>query len=233
MDKDEIKLDDLYRILVGEAPAIFLLEVLIRSVITYCILLIVLKFMGKRMSGKLTNTETAVMLMFGAVVSSGMQIPDRGVLESAVVLGLILLLQRGYTLLNFRSRKVEKITLGTTSLMVKDGVVQQGFMKKELVSLDELKRNLRSKKILQLGEVKRMYMETNGMFTIVPYKEPVPGLAVLPDDAELREKIYQPAEGRLVCANCGQVYERSSWPGKCAACDSTEAVPAVLKSTRK
>ena len=233
MDTDDIKLGDLHRIFFGEAPNIFLLEVFFRTIIIYCILLVVLKFMGKRMSGKLTNTETAVMLMFGAIVSSGMQIPDRGLLESAFALALILVFQRGYTWLNYRSRPIERFTLGTTSLIVKNGIVQQGFMKKELLSLDELKRNLRSKDILHLGEVKRMYMETNGTFTIIPYKVAIPGLPVLPADKDLREMCYRTEKDTVVCDQCGKPYQAQQWPGHCNLCTSEQSVPAVLKLSKE
>jgi hypothetical protein len=109
MKKEEIHLSDIKRILLGNAPEEFLLEVFIRSIVTYVILLIILKLLGKRMSTKLTNTEMAVMLMFGAVVSSAMQIPERGIIEGAFVLVLILLLQRSITLLALRKSKLENI----------------------------------------------------------------------------------------------------------------------------
>ncbi len=75
MEKREIKLDDTGRILFGEAPAEFLLEVLIRTLIIYVALLVTVRLMGKRMVGQLTISEMSVMLTLGAIVSPGMQAP--------------------------------------------------------------------------------------------------------------------------------------------------------------
>src|SRR5438046_2471334 len=98
MDKDQIKLSDIQRILLGDAPGEFLLEVFLRTIVAYIIMLVIVKLLGKRMSRKLTATEMAVMLMFGAIISGMMQIPDRGVLEGAFVLLLVVGIQRLVTL---------------------------------------------------------------------------------------------------------------------------------------
>jgi uncharacterized membrane protein YcaP (DUF421 family) len=156
MKKEDISISDIQRILLGDAPVEFLLEVLIRSVISYIVLLVVMKLLGKRMSGKLTNTEMAVMLMLGAIISSAMLIPDRGIVESCFVLFLILIFQRLFTLWSVKDRKIEKTTLGTTTLIISNGIIQKEFMKKELLSQNQLFRKLRAMSIKQLGEIKRL-----------------------------------------------------------------------------
>ena len=110
--------------------------------------------MGKRMSGKLTHTEMAVMLMFGAIVSSGMQIPERGVIESSFVLLLVLLFQRIVTLWTVRYKKVENVVLGKMNILVKDGQLQLKALDEELISKRQIFRLLRSKNIRHLGQVK-------------------------------------------------------------------------------
>ena len=96
MKKEEIKPWDWQRIFLGEAPAEFLLEVLIRTIVIYLVLLVVLRLLGKRMDGQLTLTEMAVMITLGAIVSVPMQIPDRGILMGVVALVCALIFQRGW-----------------------------------------------------------------------------------------------------------------------------------------
>lgn len=45
MNKDEIHLYDLRRILLGNAPVEFLLEIVIQSVITYIVLLVIVRLL--------------------------------------------------------------------------------------------------------------------------------------------------------------------------------------------
>lgn len=105
MDKDQIHLSDIYRILFGEAPVQFLLEVLIRTIIIYCILLVVIRLLGKRMSGQLTSIEMAVMLTLGAIVSVPMQDPARGLLQGVLLLALVLIFQKSF----FRIARTKRI----------------------------------------------------------------------------------------------------------------------------
>src|SRR5689334_7147777 len=138
MDKEEIFLNDWKRILFGNAPLEFLLEVLIRSVFIYCFLLIIIRLLGKRMSSQLTITELAVMLTLGAIVSVPMQMPERGILQGMELLVLILLFERGLTWLIYKNKKIEELTQGKMSLLVKDGVLQLGEVKKLNISHEQL-----------------------------------------------------------------------------------------------
>jgi uncharacterized membrane protein YcaP (DUF421 family) len=227
MEKDDVKLNDITRILFGDAPAEYLLEVFVRSVIAYIVLLVIIKLLGKRMSGRLTPTEMAVMLMFGAIVSSAMQIPDRGVLEGIFVLFLVLAIQRLTTLWTVKKRKAEDLVLGNMSMLIKEGVLQLHELEGERISRHQLFAKLRAKGIKQLGEVKRLYMEVNGALTLYK-KDPLqPGLSVFPADDTDVLKEQEPVTGKKVCYQCGHVYAESELPAQCYHCHSDRFVEAV------
>src|SRR5215203_3912623 len=90
MKKDEIHLWDIKRILFGQAPPDFLLEVLIRSIVIYLLAMVVMRLLGKRMNGQLTIVELSVIVMMGAVLAVPMQIPDKGLLQGVIVLLTVL-----------------------------------------------------------------------------------------------------------------------------------------------
>lgn len=54
MEKSEIRLEDINRILFGQAPPEFLLEVFLRTLIVYIVLQLIVQWLGKRMNGMLT-----------------------------------------------------------------------------------------------------------------------------------------------------------------------------------
>lgn len=107
MRKQDIAAGDFYRILFGETPEIFLLEVLLRTLFMYVALLVVVRLMGKRMGGQLTISELAVMVTLGAIVSPGMQMPQTGLLLCLVILLCALIFQRGTNWLEFRFRNLK------------------------------------------------------------------------------------------------------------------------------
>src|SRR5215210_3002625 len=119
MKKEEIHLGDIKRWLFGQTPPEFMIEVAIRTLLIYVILLLVVRLFGKRMTGQITLVELAVMVTLGAIVSPVMQLPDRGILFGVIALFVALLFQRGLNLVAFKNEKVEHVTQGTLTLLIK------------------------------------------------------------------------------------------------------------------
>jgi uncharacterized membrane protein YcaP (DUF421 family) len=228
MEKSEIKLSDISRILFGEAPPEFLLEVLIRTAIIFLALLIFLRLIGKRMGGVLTISELAVMLTMGAILAVPMQMPDRGVLQGIVILITILLLQRGLNLLEFKSNKVEQLTQGEMTMLVKDGTIKTGNMALSRLSRQQVFAELRKKNIYNLGGVKRMYLEACGIFSIYEFDEPRPGLSVLPpNDTDIYE-MRKHKDELQACCNCGNTVPKKNTSTSCGLCGSNEWTSAII-----
>ena len=231
MKKEEIRLDDIQRILFGQAPPEFLLETFIRTVIIYILLLVIVRWLGKRMSGQLTIMEMAVMLTLGAIVSVPMQVPDRGLLQGVLLLLCTLLFQRGISLLGFKNEKTENMLQGKTSLLIKDGVLQLKQMKKDRISRQQVFSELRQENILNLGMVDRLYLEAEGLFSIFKANEPRPGLPIFPpDDQDLANKqVPATTQGSiqlLACIGCGTIKEKNE-DAVCTDCGHEEFINAV------
>lgn len=111
------------------------------------------------MAGQISVTKLSVMLLLGAVVSSPMQLPNRGILQGLWLLIIILFLQRGLSWWGTKNAKVEKVTYGDATLLVKDGLLDVKSMLDTRICRAELFKELRSKNIYQLGKVKRVYLE--------------------------------------------------------------------------
>lgn len=228
MKKEDIYLGDIKRILFGQAPPEFLLETFIRTAIMYVLLLAIVRILGKRMKGQLTITEMAVLIMLGAIVSVPMQVPDRGLLQGVIILIATVLFQRGLTWLGVKSNKVEELTVGKGSTLVKDGVIQHEILKEAAISREELFAAIRSRKILHLGTVERVYMEACGLFSIYKTEEKRPGLPVLPDHDEhvLAAQQKAPADIRA-CHYCGNVQQEEK-ETDCNECGHNQWVPAII-----
>ena len=201
---DDIKLNDWQRILIGEAPVEFLLEVLLRTIIIYLFLLVILRLMGKRMTGQLTISEMAVMITLGAIVSAPMQIPDRGILQGIVILVCALTFQRGLNFLGFKSSKAEAIIQGKESILVEDGILKTEEMRKAKISKQQLYAALRNARIYNLGEVERAYLESCGLISIFTFNETKRGLPIFPVSDEGIKKQNDYTEHFFVCENCGK-----------------------------
>jgi uncharacterized membrane protein YcaP (DUF421 family) len=228
MKKDQIHFEDWQRILIGNNPPEFLLEVFVRSLLILFFFLITVRLLGKRMNGQLTLTEMAVMLTLGAIVAPIMQLPDRGVLLGLVVLICALTFQRGLTWLDFKSKRVEEITQGKESLLIEDGVLQLEAMEATRISKQQIFAKLRSEKIYNVKKVSRLYMEACGLFSIYTDEEEKPGLSALPDTDKEVHSLQPVAEPAIVaCMNCGNTILIKDEQPPCPVCQEVEWTQAV------
>ncbi|MFD2571298.1 DUF421 domain-containing protein [Spirosoma soli] len=230
MKKEEIHLADWQRILFGVAPPEFLLETLIRAILIYSILLVVVRLLGKRMSGQLTITEMSVMVTVGAIISPSLEAPDRGILLAVVAMLCMMVFQRGLTWLEFRNKKFENISQGETTILIKDGILQLGNMADTKITRQQILAQLRAKGIYNIGEIKRLYIEACGAFSIYKLKEPKPGLSTLPPDDESVQAIQSCADDVVACTNCAKAVPAQQQNSLCPVCGEqvwTKAIQPV------
>ncbi len=225
----QIKLGDWQRILFGDAPPEFMLEVVLRTLAVYLCMLLVVRWLGKRMSGQLTLTEMAVMLTLGAIVSVPMQTPDRGISQGILILVCALLFQRGTSYWGSKDEKFEKLSQGKLSLMVKDGVMDIGEMEKARISRQQLYAELRSHNIRQLGEVERVYLEAGGFFSTFKFSEPRPGMLIFPEkDCVWSEQEVKKQDSLKTCRSCG--FTTAKAIDTCTNCKANDWTYALMIS---
>ena len=158
-----------------------------------------------------------------------MQLPDRGILFAIIALGCTYIFQRGLNWLAVRSERVERLTQGRVSLLVRDGTLLVKELERAGISRQQLFSILRENKITNLGRVERMYLEACGLFSIYETKESKPGLAVVPpsDQALL---VMQVDSGYMACCVCGHVQKVTFKKTHCDICHSCDWAHAYLEA---
>jgi uncharacterized membrane protein YcaP (DUF421 family) len=228
MSPEEIRLTDVHRLLFGQAPVAFLLEVVLRSVFTYVVLLVTARLMGKRVAGQMSVMELTVMVTLGAAIGVPLQAPDRGILPAVLILLVAVAYQRGLNLWSFNSRRVELTIQGDSSTIVRDGCLDLGAMRRNVVSRERLFALLRQHGLVHLGQVRRAYLEADGHFSVYPTSDPSPGLCLVPQiDLDAFQKQFG-VRDQHACRSCGNVVTRpDSPPDACGRCGSHRWSSAV------
>jgi uncharacterized membrane protein YcaP (DUF421 family) len=212
----------------GETPWSFLLEASIRMVVLYLILLSGLRLMGKRMAGQLSRTEQAALVSMAAAVGLPILSPDRGLVAPLVIAGIVVLMQRLVVHWAARRPRVEHLLQANVSTLVADGVLQLPAMEHAVLSQERVFAQLRGESLEHLGQVRRLYMEANGTFSLVEEKDAPPGLSLVPGWDEEFRQLQPVAAGKFACGNCGQVLDASAPPATtCPQCQAHHWEPAV------
>jgi uncharacterized membrane protein YcaP (DUF421 family) len=203
MESFEIHLSDWSRIVFGNVPPEFFVEVIIRVIFVYLLVIFCIRLMGKRMASQLSRNELVAISSLAASIGIPIQTPERGLLPGLLVALIVVAAQRIISSRLARDGHFERRSQGNISTLVQNGVLQIKAMEKARISRAELFARLRSRQILHLGMVKRFYFEAEGDFTLIRETGSRTGLSVLPveDPAFLAEQDLSP-EIR-VCKNCG------------------------------
>lgn len=85
MKKEDIQLGDWLRVFIGEAPGAFFIEIVIRTIVIYAILMIGFRLIGSRMAGQLSRTEQASLVTLAAAIGVPIQSPERGILPAIII----------------------------------------------------------------------------------------------------------------------------------------------------
>ena len=227
MKEYEIKLSDIQRILFGEVPAHFFLEVIFRTAIIYLILMFSMRIMGKRMSSQLSRNEMAAVSSLAAAVGIPLMNPDRGLLPAAIIAVVIITYQVLVAKKASTNKKFEALTQDRYTILVKDGVLDLKSMLLTRISRDRIFAQLRSQALSHLGQVERLYFEADGTFSFVKAKEPKPGLSILPKwDHQFEQCIHQKSSN-LVCNNCGNQEQYADEKYRCQNCANILWITAV------
>ncbi|GAA4904658.1 DUF421 domain-containing protein [Mucilaginibacter defluvii] len=230
MKASDIHLFDWQRIWIGEVPEMYFVELIIRAFVIYLILLIAMRSMGKRMSTQLSRNELAALVSLAAAVGVPMMAPDRGILPAVMIALVIVGLQRVIAKGAFHNQRFESFSQGNVAELLADGVINVRSMAKIGLSRERLVAELRSNGIIHLGEVKRVYLEANGGFSIIKNQDAIQGLSVLPaSDQDFVDELEIHAS-ELVCNWCGLSRPQPS-PVKCTHCGHDTWKPAVTEKT--
>jgi uncharacterized membrane protein YcaP (DUF421 family) len=219
-------------VLLGEHEWSFAVEIILRTVVMYIVILAGLRLTGKRGVRQLSIFELVVIIGLGSSAGDPMFYKDVGLIAAIVVFIVVISMYRLTTYLTGKSDKFERLIEGTTVCLINEGRFSFKDFDKEDLAQDEFFSELRAKGVSQIGQVERGYLEISGEVSLFfyPDKDVRPGLPILPHEFEKKSQtIAEP--GLYACTFCGHTEELEPVVHhKCPVCERDTWTPA---STRK
>ena len=220
-------MDDLHRMLLGKGSWWLLLEVFVRSVFLFILIMYSMRLLGRRVASQYTLFELSVVVTLAGAVGVPLQATDRGLLPPLVIMAVVIVLQRLIAMASLKSRRVDQVISGEVSLIIRDGAVCVDELLKAVLSREKLYSLLRGRGVQHLGQLSRVYLEPSGNVTVVWSDTPRAGLSIIPEIDESLRKSMQ-VEGQYCCGSCG--YARPSEvdsKGQCRQCQANDWRVAV------
>jgi uncharacterized membrane protein YcaP (DUF421 family) len=148
-----------------------ILEIVLRTVVIYLVVLMGVRLSGKREVGQMTPFDLTLLLLISNSVQNAMTGSDTSLVGGIAAAITLLLLNYLIAELSGTNRRFRKVIEGQPTLMVHDGQLMTAHMAKEHVSMDELERSLREHGINNYHDVALAVLEVDGSISCLKYDE--------------------------------------------------------------
>ncbi len=139
----------------------------VRSIVLYIIVLIVMRFMGKREIGQLQPFELAISIMIADLASIPMTETGIPITRGIIPIFGLLIVHLIISFINLKSIKAREIICGKPRILIYRGKIDEKALIKERFTINELEERLRAKEVFNLGDVEYAILETSGEVTVI------------------------------------------------------------------
>lgn len=225
---------ELKELLWGSESSSFALEIALRTLVMYLMLILLLKSTGKRGVRQLSMFEMVMIIALGSAAGDPMLYKDVGLLSATIVFLVIIIGYRLIISVVTYSEKAEFIFEGRPEYIIKDGIATNGATGSKSLGVDEFFSELRTSHVEHLGQVYNVILETSGTVSILfrDDEEVVYGLPIWPHD--YYNQTNQPEPGVYhSCTQCGHTLKFTPESStKCEICRNEKWVKS-LNTKRK
>lgn len=142
-------------------------DLVIRCVMFYFILIIALRFMGKREVGELSVFDIVIYLVMSELLAIAVSDTDESILKSLIPITTLALLQFCLSFFLLKGKKLRDIVDGKPVILIHNGTLNQAEMKKQRYNLDDLLSQLRDKDICCIKDVQFAILENSGNLSVL------------------------------------------------------------------
>ena len=126
----------------------------LRTIILYLFIIVGIRLMGKRQVGELEPSELVLALLIADLAAVPMQDFGIPLLTGLIPILTLLCLTMALSVLTMKSVRFRALLCGRPSIIVENGKLRQGEMRRNRFTLDELMEELRMKGVTDLSSVK-------------------------------------------------------------------------------
>ncbi len=142
-------------------------EFVLRGVVVYVFLLTFLRLTGRRQTGQYAPFDLILLLILSNAVQNSMNAGDNSLVGGLISAATLIACHSALSQLTYRSSRLARWVDGTPQVLVQNGQVDAALLRRELLSREDLDAALRAGGCLDLHEVERATIETNGQITVV------------------------------------------------------------------
>ncbi|MGO4710726.1 DUF421 domain-containing protein [Chryseobacterium sp. 2TAF14] len=215
-------------IFVGELDVSYVIEIFLRTILMFIMVLVILRLSGKKGVRQLSLFEVAIIIALGSAAGDPMFNKDTPILPSLLVFAVIITVYRIITYFASKSEKFEDVIEGEPLYVIEDGQFVLGVKNDHTFAKDEFFAEMRQESIEHVGQVKTAILETTGNISFYFFRneEVLFGLPILPKVYEKKINTIE-KEDIYACTYCGYSVFLKKSVKNCERCQRNEWVKAI------
>lgn len=175
----------------------------VRTIILYIVIIVGIRLMGKRQVGELEPSELVLSLVIADLAAVPMQDFGIPLLAGVVPILTLLALTMILSVLTMKYVGFRTLLCGRPSIIIRRGKLDQGEMRRNRLTVDELMEELRCQGYADPSGVWYAILETNGQLSVLPKAQEKP-----PTLSQLERQVPEPGLA-LVLISDGRVLEEN------------------------
>ena len=142
-------------------------ELVLRGTLVYWLLFLIFRFILRRDVGAVGIADILLLVIVADAAQNAMAGGYDTFAEGAILVGTIVGWNWLLDFLSFHFKAVRRFSTPSRLTLISRGAPQWRNMRREFVSMDELKEKLREQGIEDLREVKAAYLEGDGQISVI------------------------------------------------------------------
>ena len=151
-----------------------MLEISLRVLLVYLLLLLAMRIMGKREIWQLSNLDFVVAIVVAELATLPITDHNLSLMQSVLPMLIITALQVTVSMLCLKSNRFRRLLYGRPNVLIAQGKLQMAEMRKARYNIDDLLSQLRQKDIFDVADVNYAILETSGDLTVTVKPELCP-----------------------------------------------------------
>lgn len=159
------------------------LELVLRGLVIYLVLLLLMRVVGQREAGGLGLTDVLIVVLIAQSVGGGLIGDSQSITDAALLATTILFCSVAVDAAAYRFPRFAALVKARPRLLIEDGRLNRRVLKREFMTADEVRSQLRLHGIEEIEGVRIAYLEPNGMISVLTADGGTPQAASKPPPA--------------------------------------------------
>jgi uncharacterized membrane protein YcaP (DUF421 family) len=143
------------------------MDLAIRAIVLYLFVIVVMRIVGRRELSSLTAVDLVLLIVMGDAIQQGLTQDDYSVTGAVIVISTFAVLQVFTSFLGYRSRRFRSVIEGQPIILIDDGALVDGNLKRQRLTPDDVAEEMRLQQIMSFSDVRWAILEANGRISFI------------------------------------------------------------------